>query len=43
MCDRNCDTTDPSNYRPDASHYLDCPVWLKIFHYENDTVEDILR
>ena len=28
VCDRNCDPDDPRNYRPDAAHYLDCPVWV---------------
>jgi hypothetical protein len=42
-CDRHCDVNDPSNYRPEPVHFVDCPVWHKIFHYTHDTVEDILR
>lgn len=41
-CNRNCDTSNPDNFTPSSSHFLDCPVWLMIFHYEHDTVEDIL-
>lgn len=41
-CERNCDVNDPSNYLPESSHYLDCPVWVKLFHYQYDTVKDIL-
>lgn len=42
-CNRECDVNNPSNYTPTSAHFLDCPVWVKIFHYQNDTVEDILR
>ena len=26
-CDRNCDPSIPEATSPDASHFLDCPVW----------------
>lgn len=42
MCNHECDVNDPFNYRPDMSHYLDCPVWVKLLHYQHDTVKDIL-
>lgn len=43
MCNHECDVDDPSNYVPNSSHFLDCPVWQKIFHYQHDTVKDILN
>lgn len=41
-CNRDCDVEDPSNYRPDVTHYLNCPVWQTLLHYHHDTPEDIL-
>ena len=29
-CDHNCDPTIPEARRPDASHFLDCPVWASL-------------
>lgn len=26
-CNRKCSTHDHDNYRPEATHFLDCPVW----------------
>ena len=42
MCNRDCDPEVPSNYRPDLVHLPNCPVWRTLYHYEHDTVNDIL-